>query len=324
MKTVTRFAAVLALALVWAGTARAETLKIGLLPIADTLLLHVAERNGYFNEEGLSVKLIPFQSFLEKNAAVQAGELDGHFGEVSAVIIQKAAGMPFVIIASTSHTSPEARMFGLVSSPKIKPAGLDDLKGRQLAISRLAIVDFLSDVFLESAQKPADLMIRKDIRKIPVRLQMLLAGQVDAALFPEPLLSVAENAGGTVLMDDRGLDMPLAVIALAESKATPETVDAFRKALVKAGQAINKEPDKYRTLLMELRLIPPNLAESYKMQPVDLDKIPHTLPSPALYQRYTDWLIKNGALLNDKSSSKAQALPRYEEVVWQGGKDERI
>lgn len=293
-------------------------LKIGTLPIADTLLLHVAQREGFFQENGLTVELIPFQGFVEKNAAVQSGELDGHFGEVSSVIIQRAAGLPFVVVASTSHTNPDARMFGLVSSPKRGTADFSGLAGLSLGTSRLAIVDFLADVLFEKQGVPDDFMQRINLAKIPVRMQMLISGQVDAAVLPEPLLSIVEKAGGRVLLDDRELDMPLAVVALRDSLATEENVKAFRQALARAGRAINEKPGHYRSLLLELRLIPPQLADSFVMPPVDLDLIPHSLPSPELYQAYIRWLVKNKALAEKEEAAGPPLAPAYEDVIWAG------
>lgn len=297
-------------------------LKIGTLPIADTLLLHVAQREGFFEEEGLEVDLIPFQGFVEKNAAVQSGELDGHFCEISAVIIQRAAKLPFVVVATTSHTNPRARMFGLVTSPKCGAGRIEDLAGLSLATSRLAIVDFLADHFLEVKGLPDNFMKRKNLVKIPVRMQILTSGQVDAAVLPEPLLSIAEQAGGRVIMDDRELNMPLAAVALREDLATAENVRALRRALIKAGQAINKQPETYRPLLMELRLIPPQLADSFIMPPVDLELIPQTLPSPELYQSYIRWLVKNKALSGQETSGGLPPIPPYEQVIWQSPTDE--
>ncbi len=305
----------------------AGALRIGLLPIVDTILLHVAEREGYFHEQGLAVELIPFQSALEKDAAVQAGSLDGHFCEISSVILQQASGQPFVVVAGTYYSNPKSRMFGLVTAPGVKATALADLKGKSVAIARQTIVDFMLDYFLAAAKTPEDFMPRTDIRKIPVRLQMLLANQVDAALFPEPLLSIAEQAGGTVVMDDRGFAMPLAVVALSTQKATPETVRAFQAALHKAAAAINADPARYRKLLLELRLIPPQLADSFQMPFFDLEKVPATLPSRDLFNAYVAWLEKNKVLTgppdarSDAPSTGSRVLraPRYEDVVFQDG-----
>ena len=304
---------------IFAPDARAEKrLTIGLLPIADTLLLHVADREGYFAEQGLKVELVSFQSALEKDAAAQAGRLDGHFCEISSVIVQRAAGLPFVVVAATSHTGKKSRMFGLVTSPASAGLTLEDLRGKSIAVARQTIVDFLTGVFLAEAKLPDDYLVRRDIRKIPVRIQMLLAGQVDAALLPEPLLSMAEQGGGRVLLDDRNLDMPLAVIALTDAMADRETVPAFRAALKKAAEAVNRAPESYRPLMLELRLIPPQLAETFKMPYLDTAKIPDTLPSPALFQAYVDWLTKSDVLDETGARPGAPTSPRYEDVVWQG------
>jgi NitT/TauT family transport system substrate-binding protein len=209
-------------------------------------------------------------------------------------------------------------MFGLATSPSSPARSLADLKGRSLAVARQTIVDFLADVFLEAAGRPDSFMTRRDIRKIPVRLQMLIAGQVDAALFPEPLLSIVEQAGGRVIMDDRGLDMPLAVVALRAELADAERVRAFRAALVRAALAVNADQARSRALLLELRLIPPQLGDSFRMPPVDLDKVPHRLPSRELFDAYVAWLVKNGVLAEPGGAAPPDrpAPPRYEETVW--------
>jgi len=308
---------ILAVLIQTAPARAAEKLRIGLLPIADTLLLRVADRDGYFAREGLIVELIPFQSAVEKDAAAVAAQLDGYFCELISVIVQRAAGLDFIAVASTSHTSPEARFFGLVTAPKSSARSLGDLEGRSLAVTRQSIVDFLADVFLENSGQPADFMTRRDIRKIPVRLQMLLAGRVDAALFPEPLLSIAEQAGGRVLMDDRGLDMPLAMVALSGSKATPANVGALRRALARAAEAINRDPAAYVGLLTEARLIPPELAATFRPPVSDLDKVPNRLPSRELYQAYIRYLVKIGALAEPGAKGRpGKVPPPYEEVVW--------
>jgi len=318
---------VLTTALVLAGLGRAdqgqaEKLRIGLIPIADTILLRVAERDGHFAREGLEVELIPFQSTVEKDAAAAAGRLDGYFCEVISVIVHRAAGVDFVAVAATSHTGPETRFFGLVTAPGSSARSLDDLKGRGLAIARQSIVDFLADIFLEKAGHPADFLKRRDIRKIPVRLQMLLAGQVEAALFPEPLLSIAEQAGGRVLLDDRDLDMPLALVALAGPKATPANVRALRAALARAAEAINRDPAAYVGLMTEARLIPPELAATYRPPLSDPDKIPGRLPSRELFKAYVDYLVRTGVLSPPGSAAvRPPPAPPYEEVVWTAGAD---
>ncbi len=54
------------------------------------------------------------------------------------------------------------------------------------------------------------------------------------------------------------------------------------------------------------------------MPPVQLDKLPHTLPSPELFQAYVDWLVKNGVLSRAGAAGRGLMPPIYEEVVWTG------
>ncbi len=68
--------------------ASAAGLRLGVLPAADSLVLNVAHDEGLFEAEGLDVDLIPFQSALELGAAMRAGELDGHFGDIINVLMQ--------------------------------------------------------------------------------------------------------------------------------------------------------------------------------------------------------------------------------------------
>ena len=51
---------------------------------------------------------------------MRAGALSGHFGDIINVLMQNESGSPQAIVATTSHSSPDNRCFGLVVSPKSK------------------------------------------------------------------------------------------------------------------------------------------------------------------------------------------------------------
>ena len=165
----------------------AETLKIGALPAADSLILYAAKEDGVFAAHGLDVEVVPFQSALELGAALRAGSLGGLFGDIVNVLMQNENGVPLMVIATTSHSSPEARFFGLAVSPRSKVQTLEELKGKSCAIGRATIVELVLDALLEQ-EGAAGSLEKRDIRQIPVRLQMLLSGQMESALLPEPLL----------------------------------------------------------------------------------------------------------------------------------------
>jgi NitT/TauT family transport system substrate-binding protein len=320
----------LTLSLAFPGKAGADeapmstTLKIGLLPVADTVLLIAADRRGYFAEEGLAVELVSFQSALEKDAAAMAGALDGHFCEIISAIVQQAAGRDFKVAAATSATSPDTRMFGLVTSPGSSKLGLEGLKGRKLLIARQTITDFLADVFFKTKGLGIDYMERQDVRKIPVRMQILAGDRADAALVPEPMLSIAEAAGGMTVMDDREIaPMPLAVVALS-GHLSPEVFAGFRKAIARSVAWVNSDPAGAKALMLERGLIPERLAESYRLPEFNPERLPDGLPDKALYDEYVSYLRRIGVLAEEgqgTGSGSGQAgqtglpAPAYADVV---------
>ena len=305
-----RWAALAAMSMT-ALCAAAENLTLGVLPAADSIVLDVAVEEGLFAKEGLTVKTVPFKSALEIGAAMRAGRLDGHFGDLMNVFTQNATGVPQTIVVTTTHTSPAQRAFGLVVAPK--KAGeiksLKDLNGTPTAMSAATIIDYLLDRMKATEKLPDDALKNTEIRQIPIRLQMLLTGQVETALLPEPLVTVVEQKGGRVIWDDTRLNEALAVVALTKKTATPETVTAFRKAVASAAALIEKDPAKYRALMVTKKLLPPPVAPGYKMVRLSLFDRADGLPPPPTEEdekRVGDWMKAKGMI---------ESVPTYADVV---------
>ncbi len=273
----------------------ARALKIGVLPAADSLALYVAAEEGLFAAGGLEVEIVPFQSALEQAAAVRAGSVQGYFGDIMNVLLLHASGLPQRIIATTSYSAPEARAFGIALAPGSSVASVDGLAGAKVAIGRSTIVDYMLDCMLESRGLGPDSVEHLDIRQIPVRLQMLMAGQVDAAVLPEPLLSLVEGRGARVILDNTALSMPLAVVALVRDAAPEEDVRSFQAALAEAMGRINADPEKYRELMRHKKLLPRG-AEAYRMVRFDPAHTPLPVPSDADIEHVAAWMVRTGLL----------------------------
>ncbi len=290
----------------------ADSLKIGSLPAADSLILHAAKEDGVFAAHGLNVEIIPFQSALELGAAMRAGSLDGHFGDIINVLMQNENGAPQVIVATTSHSTPHARFFGLAVRPDSPAKTLDDLKGKTCSIGRATIVDFVLDSLLET-EGAADSLDKRDIRQIPVRLQMLLSGRIDSALLPEPLLSLVEGQGARVILDDRKLSLPLAVIALKKPEknddAFADRIRRFRAALGEEAEKINADPDSYKNMMQRLGLLSDKAAPNYAMLRFEEPLTPLGLPSEEDIRHYADWMQKNRLL--------KKGVPPLADIVFQ-------
>jgi len=286
------------------------SIRIGTLPAADSLLLHVAKDEGIFDQYGLDVQIVPFQSALELGVAMRANALDGHFGDIINVLIQNETGVPQKIIATTSYAVPTQRHFALVLSPHLKIKNLEELKGKQIAIGKDTIVDYLLTRLMTARGMTDDFVVRQDVRAIPMRLQLLMAGHLDAALLPEPLASTLEARGASIVLDDTILSEPLAVIALRDDVINKKgLVSRFRKALYESAKKINNkdESGKYLDIMVEKGLLSANAKEAYTLLTFDLDKTPLSVPSQKALDSYIEWMQARNIL---------KKIPQYDDVIW--------
>ena len=291
-------------------TVEKYSIRMGVLPAADSLLLYVAKEEGIFEKYGIDVQIFPFQSALELGTAMRANALDGHFGDIVNVFIQNETGAAQEIIAITSYANPAQRHFAIVLPPHSKIKSLQDLEGKQIAIGKDTIVDYLLTRLLATHDKDDDFIVRQNIRAIPMRLQLLMVGHVDAALLPEPLVSRLEAQGARTLLDDTMLSEPLAVIALRKNIANNDLVQRFRKALYESAQKINQKvnTEKYLNMMVEKKLLSANAKEAYSLLAFDLDKTLLSLPSQEALDSYTTWM---------QSQNILRKVPTYSEIIWQ-------
>lgn len=292
-KTLSIMTIILPVLVFWVSQGRADqTLRFGVLPVVDTLPLWVGLEKGFFKEKGLDIEIISFQSALERDAALQSGRLDGYFGDILNTLLLIRSQQAIGIVTTAFRTHPDYRMFALVSAPGVGIEDLEGLRGKQVAISRATVIEYLLDRLLEVRGKTSDFVEKQEIKKIPIRLQMLLAGQIPAALLPEPLVTLAETRGARVLLDDRMLNTALTVLALRRelTKKDVSLASRFLEAYGKAVKAINSDPDGYKGTLQTRTQFPEAIKDQYP-----IPRFPAvTLPDPKDIEAVQDWLIRNG------------------------------
>ncbi len=287
-----------------------DVLRIGTLPAADSILLYAANNEGYFEENNIQIEIIPFQSAVELGAAMRAQALDGHFGDIINVLMQNATGAPQKIVATTSYATENQRHFAIVASPKLEDLNIENLANARVAIGNDTIIDYLYSQMTSANNLESNYFALEDIRAIPLRLQMLMLGEVDAALLPEPLVTTVEAQGAHVIFDDTTLSEPLAVIALRNDVITDDLVHRFRDALYKAAMHINEPANRetYIDIMVEVGLLSEQVKDVYPLLQFDTELLPNYLPSEEDIANYITWMQAKG-ILSD--------APLYEEIVWQ-------
>ncbi|CCH48087.1 ABC transporter substrate-binding protein [Pseudodesulfovibrio piezophilus] len=287
---------VVVLLLMLSSLAHAGDVKIrfGILPVLDTLPLQVAVNDGLFKEHGLDVELIRFSSALERDMAMQAGELDGYFGDIVATCMLINKNVPMYIALTSWRTTPGFPLFGIAKSPARSEWKLPELQGAKLGLSKSTIMEYLADRINEKKGVPLDYFSQIEIKKLPIRLQMLMTDQIDMAILPEPLLSLAKLKGGGIFATAEDLDRPLTVLCLHRKYfndgAEPYVnfVTAYKEAVTR----LARHPEEYRQLMAQTCRIPQPLIDKFPIYPYPMP----TLPTSAELDDVQAWMKERGLL----------------------------
>lgn len=239
-------------------------IKIGVMPDEATLPYYVAAREGIFANRGLDVEIVPFHSAMERDSALNAGEIDACENDPVGIMVLRNAGYDVRAVSLELQETPEKMRFAILARPNSNVNTLEDLEGKEIAISRNTIIEWITDALL------GDVNAKKiEVKKVPIRMQMLLADEVEAATLPEPLASYAIHKGAKLIISDAMLDETVSQTVIAFRgdfiKEHPLCVDKFLDAYSEAVERINTNPENYRELLIEVAKIPKEIASSYKM-----------------------------------------------------------
>ena len=240
-------------------------IRFGTIPVLQSLPLFVASEKGFFKEQGLNVEIVLFNSAMEKDIALTSGQIAGYFGDLMTPMVLQANSAGVKMVATNFNTTNEQRMFAILASPQSKDKNLSEIAKAGIATGSNTIADYLIIRLLQPRKINKDTITLIDVKNIPIRLQMLLSGQVSAALMPEPLATLAETKGAKVLLDDKGKGLSATVFAFNEKfiKEYPQAVKAFHGAVNKASDYINKNPDEVRTIMNRECKMPEPLQGSF-------------------------------------------------------------
>ncbi len=287
------------------------TLKVALLPVLDTLPVHVAVQEGLFEEQGLTVEIIPVSSAPERDQLIIAGEADGMLNEIVSTLFYNKDGVQVQIVRTARSATSTAPMFRVLAAKDSGITTVDGLKGAEIGISEGTIIEYLTDRLLEAEGFSADEIATISVPKIPDRLALLGAGEMQAAMLPDPASSLAVQGGAVVIVDDTlHPEFGLSTFAFRKNviDANPEAITAFLAAVEKAVELINADPAKYADLMAEQGLVPAPLLGSYQVNPFPTASV----PNQAQWDDAVAWAQAKGLLTNDVSyadSVNASYLP---------------
>jgi NitT/TauT family transport system substrate-binding protein len=272
-----------------------RTLKMGLLPILDVLPFYIAQEKGYFEAEEIQVELVPVKSAQERDALIQAGEIDGALSDLQGVAIFNRETPQLKVVAKARKAYADAPHFRIVAAPGFEVNGPDDMAGVPVGISQNTTIEYLNERLLMAWGLPAEQIAIEEVSAIPVRYELLMAGQLKAAVLPDPMGQAAIAAGANLVVDDAQFpefSQSVLVFRTDTLERKPETVRAFLRAWNKAVSDLNQEPNAYRDLLIENTRVPPNIQGSY-----NVPRFPEgEITTEAEWNDVVDWAQGKGLL----------------------------
>ncbi len=244
------------------------TLRLGLLPILDTLPFYVAEEAGYFAEYGVQVEAVPVNSALERDQLLLAGEIDGMVNDVISTAIFNQDGPRIQIVAQARRAYEDAPQFRILAAPESGLSTPQDLVGVEIAVSENTIIHYIAQRILENEGLSADELVFRPEPNIPVRYQLLMEGALKAACLPDPLAQAAIENGAILIADDsalweKGYSQSVLSFRVEVIEEHPEAVEGFLRAWTQAVQDIDENPDAYRALWLEKTRVPENVKDTY-------------------------------------------------------------
>ena len=270
-----------------------ESLKVGLISSIASLPLLIAEEQGYFDESGIEVELEYFKAAKDRDAALQAGELDGVLCDQIAIAIYQSADLNMQITGKTDGSTT------IVAGANSGITSVSELAGKKIAISENTMIEYTLDQVLKAAGVDITSVEKVSIPSMATRLEMLDSGEIDVAVMPNPYSDTALANGGVCLeVVDSLSDMYTSVTAFKQDVIDmhADTIKAYYEAYNKAVEYINTtDSSVYEEIIIETIGYPETMRGNIVVPKFNVN----TLPTAESVEAALAWATEKGLLTKD-------------------------
>ena len=232
-----------------------SSITVGALPVVDSAGLYLANKLGYFKQEGLTVKIAPVTQSTQAIPDMLHGTIAiiGGANYVSFIEAQAKGTAQFKVVAEGVTCKPNT--FGvavLPSSGITKPA---DLAGKTVAVNLTNNIQTLTLNAVLKADGVDPSKVKYVVIPFPNMVTALKAKQVNAISAVEPFLGGALGADGAKQVvsscDGPVANMPMSgyLATSAWTQKNPNTAKAFQTALLKAQAYADANPSAVKSIL---------------------------------------------------------------------------
>jgi NitT/TauT family transport system substrate-binding protein len=272
-----------------------QTLKMALLPVMDVLPFHVADQNGYFDQEGVQVELVPVKSAQERDTLMQTGQVDGMLTDLLSPVLFNQQDAQIMVVRTARKVYPGSPLFRILAKPESDVASPVELAGVDIGIAQNTVIEYITDRMLLNAGLAPEQISSQEVSAIPVRFELLVNGEIPAATLPDPLASGAMAAGAVPVIDDTSvpdLSQSILTFSIEVLETKPEAIRKFLKAWELAVAELNSNPGKYRNLLIEKGRVPEAIQGAFQMPPFPQASV----PTPEQLADVVNWSLDKGLI----------------------------
>lgn len=262
-------------------------IHMGVMYSSDIIPLAIMEQEKLDEKYGFDLEMEVFSSAKDRDAALQAGELDGVFTDYIGVCMYRNAGLDVKITGVTDGD------YYLVAGKDTGIKSLKDAAGRTIAISENTLIEYTLDSILAKNGQEESYLEKEVVPRIPDRLEMLRTGKIDLGLLPEPFSTLA-LAGGAVSLgsaNEMGLYPAVSAFTKKALEEKKEALKNFYKAYDEAVDYIEQTPlEEFEDTVVEAAGYP----EELKGQIVLPKFRKYMLPDTADLEKAIAWAVKKG------------------------------
>jgi NitT/TauT family transport system substrate-binding protein len=280
------------------ATPEIVTIRVGVLPVLDTLPMYVAQERGFFLQEGVKVEFVLVNAAPERDQLMQSGQIDAMLNEIISVLLFNKQEPRIVALRYARVATDTYPVFRIVASADSGINTVADLVGVPIGISEGTVIEYTTDRMLSNAGLASNEISKLAVPKIPDRLNLLASGQLEAANLPDPAASLAIFNGARLVIDDSTFpEISHSVLSFSRDFVSqhPEAVRSFLRAVERAVLEINADKLAWESLLREQNLVPPPLIGSYELPDYPLAGV----PSRAQFADALAWAQDAGLITTD-------------------------
>jgi NitT/TauT family transport system substrate-binding protein len=240
------------------GSDSTTSITVGVIPIIDVAPIYLGIKQGFFEDEGLDLKLETAEGGAAIVPGVMSGQYQFGFSNSVSLLLAQSQGLAIkAVSAGVASTGKDGNDFGGVVVPAdsdIKSA--KDLAGKKIAVNTLNNINTITINAAVRADGGDPSKIQYVELGFPDIAPAVASGDVDAGQLVEPFLTIATSGGdrqvsSNYVATDPDLMVGMYFTSEKYLEEHSDVVDGFTAAMQKSLAYASDHPDEARAILSE-------------------------------------------------------------------------